>query len=111
MVDVLHYFFEEDLRFSSEEEIEATSTTREVVYRNLYKTDYKYKMHKKSRNGSTNQYTAAGVENTYPTDGYFGEDIEPFDPTKGEVKPYIPPTEFDGESPLPFGRTLDAPLG
>jgi hypothetical protein len=87
MLDLIHYFFEEDSRFSTAEEAEAVSQMRSVIYGMLYGTTYKYKVGK-----SSNSNVGEGF-NT------------------GETKPYIPPTEFDADSYLPFGNTLDAPLG
>ncbi len=89
MLDVLHYFFEEDSKYSSIEEAESVSALRTTIYGELYGTTYKYKM--KSRNNpgnSTSEYS---------------------DPN--ELKPYIPPTEFNPESSNPFGSVLDAPIG
>ncbi len=105
MLDVLHFFFEDDLRIKSAEEAEAISESRSVIYSSLYGTTYKYGMKKSSRS-----FSADG--SSLPDDGYFGDDIQPFDPSETNVrKPFIPATEFDADSPLPFGRDLDAPLG
>jgi hypothetical protein len=38
-------------------------------------------------------------------------DITPFDPTKAPVKPFVPATDIDENSPKPFGKLLDGPLG
>jgi len=54
----------------------------------LYETPYNYAL-KPSRN--------RGVETASYDDGV--------------VKPYIPPTDFDSDSPMPFGDILDAPIG
>lgn len=104
MIDVLHYYFEDDLSAASPEQAEARSQARSVVYRTLYGTTYKYALPKSSTGSGT--YSDGSK---LPDDGFFG-DIEPFDPTNNVTKPYVPPTEFDVESPLPFGRVLDAPL-
>jgi hypothetical protein len=109
MVDVLHYYFEEDLNNQTAEQAEARSETRTLVYESLYGTKYKYKT-KQSLGAS--QY-ADGSK--IPSDGYVskgGEEIlEPFDPSPMTRKAYVPPTEFNPDSPMPFGKTLDAPLG
>lgn len=106
MMDVIHYFFEDDLRVASGEEAEALTETRRVIYSSLYNTTYKYGGSKRS---SRNSYSDGS---SLPDDGYFGDDIQPFDPSETNVtKPFIPATEFDADSPLPFGRELDAPLG
>jgi hypothetical protein len=104
MVDVVHYFFEEDtLRYESGEQAEAASKFRTKLYE-LYDRTYKY--------GVTSSGTANG-------DGgrkYIGknEDFE-FDNSipnskSNSVKPYIPPTQMDIDSHDPFGGVLDSPL-
>lgn len=101
MTDVLHFFFEEDLLISTAEEMEAKSAIRTSIYQSMYGETYKYGYKNTSRTST------AGL------DGFQEEDIVPFDPTSPPkpTRPYVPTTEFDSESPLPFGKTLDAPLG
>lgn len=112
MVDVLHYYFEEDLNFASVEQMESKSNTRSSVYRTLYGTTYKYEMKSKQGSATSGSYAADGT--VIPTDGFYGDDdITPFDPTNNvvkETKPFVPATEMDADSPLPFGKVLDAPL-
>ena len=83
MLDVIHYFFEEDYRFVSQEHAVISSRARKKLYKVLYDKKYAY-----------------GVE----------EDGESAEDSTG-VKPYIEPTEFDPDSSSPFGQTLDQPLG
>lgn len=99
MLDVLHFYFEDDLSATTQEQVEAKSESRSVIYGTLYGTTYKYKT---SSSGSSSQTTAGG----YSMDG-----LVPFDPSDAVTKPFVPSTEFDAESPLPFGQTLDAPFG
>lgn len=99
MVDVLHYYFEEDLSVVSQEEVAAKSESRSVIYRTLYGTTYKYKVD----TGSNRQTTASGSSSF--------DDLVPFDPSNSVTKPYVPPTDFDPEMAKPFGTVLDAPLG
>jgi hypothetical protein len=89
MVDVIHYLFEEDSRYRSQEEVESVSAVRTQVYESLYGTTYLYKVNKKS---GTSNSASSGVS-----------DLD-------EIKPYIPPTEFDPNSVNPFGSALEAPL-
>lgn len=89
MLDVVHYLFEEDSRYRSQEEAESVSAVRTQVYEVLYGTTYRYKMGK-SRNNTT------GVSSDALSDS--------------AVKPYIPPTEFDPDSLSPFGSVLEAPV-
>lgn len=91
MLDVIHFFFEEDSRFVSAEEAEALSSLRTSIYRNLYGTTYQYSSSKNKGNSD------------YANDGYFDD--------FSETKPYIPPTDFNPNASNPFGSLLDAPIG
>jgi hypothetical protein len=97
-VDVLHYLFEVDIYETQAEAVEAKSDARSMIYKDLYESRYKYATSKKK---STYSATAS--------DGSF-DDIVPFDPLNQETKAYVPPTDFDADSYLPFGGTLDAPV-
>lgn len=90
MLDVLHFFFEQDSRYGSAEEAESVSTLRTSLYRNLYDTTYNY--------GSSSNSAKTTAGNDYFTD-------------PNVVKPYIPPTEFNPDSFNPYGSVLDAPIG
>lgn len=91
MLDVLHFFFEEDSKFATAEQAESVSAGRTALYKDLYNVEYKYKIK------SSSKRTSSSSEFSYS------------DPD--EVKPYIPPTEFDPDSFNPFGEVLDAPIG
>ena len=98
MCDVIHYFFEEDNRFSSGEEAEALSKMRSNLYA-LYGKTYTYSVQSSSSAGGR-QY----IDDDFDTVG---------DPT-GQAKTrkaYVPPTKFNGDSHAPFGATLDPPIG
>jgi len=102
MLDVLHFFFEEDLNYSTAEQAEAVSKVREMVYRDMYGLTYKY-AYKQSKN-KTKSFDA-------DDDNYDFDDLVPYDPTSNSVKPYIPPTEFDAEVGLDFGMgNIEPPL-
>jgi len=89
MLDVIHFFFEEDSRFSTAEEAEGVGALRTSIYRDLYGVKYKYAPTKrKNRNLNEDYYS----------------DLN-------ETKPYIPPTEFDPTTSNPYGDLLDAPIG
>lgn len=100
MVDVMHYFMEEDMRYSSAEQAEAVSGYRTQLYL-LYGKPYKYGIAGNKKSGRN--YIP---KNASPDEGF---DDPLFN--QGETKPYIPPTEFNPNSALPFGMNLDAPLG
>lgn len=103
MLDVVHYFFEEDtLRYSTGEHAEAASKFRSSFYE-MYGIIYKYGV------SSTGGSSSGGRK-------YVGknEDFSFDDSVSGvknnTVKPYMPPTRIDPDAADPFGGVLDAPL-
>jgi hypothetical protein len=101
MLDVVHYLFEEDTRFTSGDEARAQEKLRKELYR-LYNKEYKY--------GAGSSATTYGGRAYIPSDGV--DDFDDFDVAPVNVKkPYVPPTKFNPESASPFGSVLDAPLG
>lgn len=103
MVDVIHYLFEEDAsRYSSGEQAEAVSAMRTQLYLSYGKT-YQYAV--KGSKSSGKSYIPKGAAADY------GFDDDPLAGMSGETKSYIPPTDFNPDSALPFGSDLDAPLG
>jgi len=105
MLDVLHYFFEDDLATSSSEQTEARSKVREAVYRDLYDVKYKYGIN----NGSS--YDAEGHQNYNIEEESSDTEVVPFDPLKKPTKGYVPPTQFNPAAVNPFQGVLDAPAG
>jgi hypothetical protein len=97
MLDVLHYYMEDDFRVSSAEQAEARDKARGVIYTSLYKKTYKFK----NSEETYSQVTASGYD----------ESVSDEDPLKGPTKSYIPPTDFNENSKNPFGDILDSPLG
>lgn len=111
MLDIVHYFFEEDLLNSSVEMAEAKSSMRSRMYQDMYETTYKYPV--KSSGESYNYSTASG-ESEMPSEGFVDDELQAFDPDrpdKGPTKPFVPATEFDPDNPNPFGQLLDPPSG
>jgi hypothetical protein len=88
MLDVIHFLFEEDSRYRSQEEIQSVSAIRTQVYESLYGITYPYKV-KATQTGDNS--STEFMDTDY-------------------VKPYTPPTEFDPDSFNPFGKTLEPPL-
>ena len=93
MLDVLHFFFEEDYRYSTAEQAKAVEGLRTSLYETMYHTKYKYIA---GNGGNSNK--------SFNGDGDFNFD-------SGKTKSYIPPTDFNPDSGLPFGEVLEAPLG
>ena len=98
MLDVIHYLFEEDMRFSTGEEAQGQSKLRTELY-SLYGKEYRY--------GSSSSGTTYGGRAYVPSDGVDSFEASPVDVRK----PYVAPTKFNPESANPFGSVLDAPLG
>lgn len=101
MLDVIHFFFEEDSRYVSGEEAEAVSKLRTSVYESMYGVRYPYKV-QSSGSGTMGN----GRRYISPDANFDLEDI----PTN-QSKPYVPPTDFNPDAHLPFGDALEAPLG
>ena len=103
MLDVLHYFFEEDLYYSTAEQAEGRDRARERIYQDFYNKRYAYA-------SSSGQ----GVSRNFDVDiAPEDEEIIPFDPMQKmqPTKPYVEPTPVNASSRLPFGNVLDAPMG
>jgi hypothetical protein len=102
MVDVFHYFFEDDhLRYETGEHAEAASKFREKLYGDMYETKYNYSISGSSSNSASGRRKYIGKN----------EDFDSAIPSSvsNQVKPYIPPTQFDPDASDPFGGVLDAP--
>jgi hypothetical protein len=99
MLDVIHYFYEEDLNYASVEQAKMSEARRVTLFKELYKQEYKY------ASTSAADRTAASFAGQYDFD-----DPVPFDPTNAPTKPYVPPTEMDADAMDPFGGVLDAPV-
>jgi len=112
MLDIVHYFFEDDLLSESAEASEAKSKMRSRLYKDMYETTYKYPV---GDSGKSYNYSTASGDPVMPSEGFVGDDgIQEFDPDrpdKGPTKPFVPATEFDPDNPNPFGQLLDPPAG
>jgi len=99
MLDLLHYYMEDDYLADSREQATQKTRVRKVMYREFYDRDYTY--------GVTDE--PQGRQYLDPEDLEDNlNDVTPVNPT---AKPYTPPTDFNPESPDPFGGVLDTPLG
>jgi hypothetical protein len=101
MLDVIHFFFEEDIKASSKEEHDSVTAVRNTLYSTFYGVEYKY-------GGSSSNSTGRAYVSNSNYD--FDDGLSEFSPAKAK-KPYIPPTNVNPDSYLPFGDVLDAPLG
>jgi hypothetical protein len=103
MLDVLHYFLEDDMNYSTAEQAEARDKTRSSIYSDLYHSEYKYASKKQGSN-----YASGTVDFDEPQ--VSEPELKPFEPKK-KPKPYLEPTNVNANSPKPFGDVLDSPLG
>ena len=105
MLDVLHYFIEEDMNYTSAEQVDGRSRSREVLYQDFY--GYKYPYASQQNSGMTAQ---GGISKNFDDPIEEEESVVPFDPLKGPTKAFIPPTQVNAAMSKPFGALLDEPL-
>lgn len=115
LVDILHFFFEEDNTYTSEEAAKSQSSMRTALYQEMYGVTYKYKYEEPKKKGA-HAYT-----HSYEPDEDFAylsdaESVKPFSPK--EMQPEMKPTmgeetitQFDPFAANPFDGILDAPMG
>jgi len=101
MLDVIHYFFEDDLNYSTAEQAEARDKTRDSLYAELYNSTYRY-----SRQTSSGTYIPSSEDDADATEEKMPE---PFNPAQ-RTKAYVAPTNVDADAIKPFGNLLDAPM-
>ncbi len=115
MLDVVHYFLEEDLYVHNKGETESKSATREKLYREFYNREYKYAykgLEKPSYEEDIPSATSPTQLDDYDNDLTDNEmrNLKAFNPKNNPAKPFVPATDFDGTAQQPFGNLLDAPL-
>jgi hypothetical protein len=101
MLDVIHYFFEDDLNYSTAEQAEARDKTRDSIYQELYHSSYKY-----SRKTSNGAYEPSQTDEVDTPEEKMPE---PFNPAQ-RPKAYVAPTNVNADLQKPFGNVLDAPF-
>ena len=110
MLDVLHYFFEEDLFYSSAEQAEGRDRSRVAIYEDFYNSSYAYSV------ASTSAAGGRGVTRNFDDFNTISEEEEekivPFDPLQKQkaLKPFIKPTAVNAAASQPFGDMLDGPI-
>jgi hypothetical protein len=106
MLDVAHYFFEEDLYQSLQEGFaEAKDKYRINLYEGLYERSYLY--------ASPGSRTSSFNPDLPPFDEPVNSNLEPkgFKGGSPSVKKgYVPPTAFSEKAENPFQGVLDAPF-
>jgi len=110
MLDVFHFYFEEDmLAASSKEHLEVRDHVRRTLYREFYNREYQY------ASSTSSSLNASILDDELD----FDEDAPPRPIDVEEEsrafavppKPYVPPTPVNANSAKPFGMLIDAPLG
>jgi len=102
MLDVVHYLFEDDNHYVSEESAKSRSGIRVAIYSSMYGTTYLY------------PFNDSKIANSraYVDDAELGaSDLpEPFNPAKEQpTKAFVPTSDFDPEAQTPFSG-LDGPM-
>jgi hypothetical protein len=106
MLDVIHFFFEQDMDVTTAEQQEAKSQTRTSLYQDMYGRTYKYGYKKKNSNSSG----SVNPDDYETEDGPDMADIKPFETKKAPTKAYVPVADFDPTAQNPFGNGLDGPM-
>lgn len=106
MMDVLHFFFEEDFRFVSQEDSISRDELRVKMYKDMYGTDYAYSLNRDYGDEDSMKLDSPPLSQ----EDLNMEVINPFNPREREVKPFVEATEISDDSVNPFGRLLDKPL-
>lgn len=110
MLDVLHYFFEEDLFYSTVEQAEGRDRSRVAIYQDFYNSSYVYSA------AASSTASGRGFTKNFDDHEFMSEEEEvkivPFDPLQKQkaVKPFIRPTAVNAAADQPFGNTLDGPI-
>jgi hypothetical protein len=106
MLDVLHFLFEDDFTYVSEENMTFQEVFRTNIYKEFYKTEYKYVRDKESSSGLG---SLEGPLNDDISD-VPQEKINVFSPREKSAKQYVPPSEMTDDDARPFGSVLDSPI-
>lgn len=112
MLDVLHYFLEQDLVEADSMQHPTKNAHRSRIYREFYGVTYKYDHQSEDYEETTASGYVGSPTQIDPDFDVSSElnSVRAFNPRENPAKPYVPPTEFDGASAAPFGNLLDAPM-
>jgi hypothetical protein len=104
MMDVIHFFFEDEMSGISPEGVQAREALRKSIYEDFYGVPYAHDPSSQS-NGTRNFDEPLDSE---PEEAE--SPVNPFNPRKQAVVPYTPATSFNPDAVTPFGDLLDAPI-
>lgn len=105
MLDVIHFFIEDDMNYTSSEQVDSRSRSREIIYQDFYGYSYPYASQK-----TTSMSAQGGLTKNFDDPIDDEESIVPFDPLKGPTKAFVPATPVNAAMSKPFGAALDEPL-
>jgi hypothetical protein len=106
MLDVLHFFFEESVNYSTAEQAKASDQMRAKLYNDLYKRKYKY-----AAKPGMGGYTASADFDLEEENPVAKEEVQPFNPRHKEpTKSFVPATQVSTDEVNPFKGILDAPI-
>jgi hypothetical protein len=114
MLDLIHFYFEVEHSYYSEEHMKSSSKIKEALYEDMYGKTYKYKHVDKSKRSSnpTNEYGSASDDMYMEHDEQDDEEVvQPFNPAKVQLPPIQPETKINESAANPYEGLLDAPLG
>lgn len=106
MLDVLHFFFEEDFKFVSQEDSISRDELRKNMYKEMYGAEYLYALKRDFDEDGVKDFDSMPMDEM-PAEM---EVINPFNPREREVKPFVEATQINEDQFNPFGSLLDDPL-
>lgn len=103
MLDVIHFFFEDDINYVSGEQADARDRARTILYQNFYEQNYSY-----SQSNDSSISTSKNFDEPLVAED---EKIKQFDPLNDKPpKKFIPPTTGNAKLAKPFGNLIDEPF-
>jgi len=110
MLDVIHFMFEEDSHYVSEESVKSRSEFRTAIYDSLYGVEYKYKYNAGKQSGNQAHMYEDASDMDYMSDAESQQAFSPSEIKEPMKPPAQTPTKFDFDADNPFSGVLDAPM-
>jgi len=110
MLDVIHFIFEEDSHYVSEESAKSRSGFRTSIYSSLYGTEYMYKYDSGGKSGNQAHMYEDASDMDYMSDAESQQAFSPSEMKEPMKPPAQAPTKFDFDADNPFSGVLDAPM-
>jgi len=110
MLDVIHFFFEEDLlQSNTAEAVDAKDKARSMIYEQLYGRPFGHSSRRSSSVPDSVMTAGEASSTSIDDDSVPPVPLDPFEKSK-VVKPYFAPTKISEGSLKPFGHGIDEPL-